>query len=997
MLSGNTMANDGPGGDGQAGLRQKVAAPPQHEHGVAGAAGPETAPPQAVALAAGNAPLAAVLAPPPPPEASPPPPDVLSPALLMHLQRAAGNGAVAELAQRNRDPTTAAAVEAFHQAVAAEKTRIATEAKQHQQTLRSSATEMKRHINAGVESEAIRLTQAHGETVAQVQAAMQNGRAQVTGQKEAKARETAATADQQMAALDKVIADRQAEMRQAGETKAQSAEQLGEMQAQRALTGTHERAARALLLGSQKAAQYQGYKRAPDIAETAGKMAQEAVPGIMQSGNELSATVRKDTGELGAKFRREAADAAAGFKDNAPAARKKIEQERDQTVGGINRMADDSANHLDSSGHQLIGQHQQTQQAATTQLRALASAARAAIERSTATALSKIDQEAASTTAKLERFETDIATAVTRAWPWVTRQQLEAAKGHATAVADGFVAGLGGMTGQLIGGIRQAGTHAGSRFKGHVDQLVAPVRNAGSDFETQSAQGSAQVTQKIDDTTAQSTQNMRTTVGEVDTRLQGAITQSEEKWQGQLQEGIASITKKVDAGLAQQDQALAQLSGKIDEKAQEIEHQSFWNRALQFAGGFFTGFFKELWSIVKGILIIALVVIAIVLVAALLILIFGGLGALLGVILAVSLFVAAYAGVIGTILAIVGVIALVVVLAIAAYHVYEAITRKDLTDWQRGELVGGSTADVASILVPEALLGRLSEASKAARAVEGAEDATQLARLRALVPDEAELERLVQLSGGDGSRLERLLAETGKDPARLERLLKATRGDEATLQRLLGEVDGNAGRLDDVLAANGGDLGKAEAFLEKTPAELLQEIMGPDRFQEYREAIEAIKAEHPELAGVPDEQLIAIRGYTSDDYAMLNKALREKDVKELARLKPYIESATGGLKQFPSYSGTVLRGESGTIANYLGKEGQVVTFDAFMSTDKVRAFSGDVELAIESRTGKEIDLISHYKGTETEVLFPPGSQFKIVDVTEISPGKFRVQLLDVSG
>jgi len=786
-------------------------------------------------------------------------------------------------------------------------------------------------------------------------------------------------------------------MRQAGETKALSAEQLGEMQGQRAATGSHERAARALLVGSQKAAQYQSYKRAPDIAEAAGKIASEAAPGILQSGNELTATVRKDTSALAAKFRREAADAAATFKDNAPAARKKIEQEREQTVGGINRMADESLNHLEGSGRQLIGQHRRTQQGATAQLRVLASAAQAAIDRSTASALAKIDQEAASTSAELERFETDVATGLTRAWPWFARQQLEEARGHATAVADSFVSGLDQMTGKLKAGIRQAGTHAGSRLQGHVDQLAAPVRQAGAGFETQASQGAAQVSQKIDETTAQSTQNMRTTVTEVDGRLQEAIAQSQEKWQAQLEDGMASITKKVDAGLAQQDQALAQLSGKIDQKAEEIEHQSFWDRALSFVGGFFSGFFKELWSIVKGILIVALIVIAIVLVAALLIVIFGGLGALLGVILAVSLFVAAYAGVIGTILAIIGVIALVVVLAIAAYHLYEAITRKDLTDWQRGELVGGSTADVASILVPEALLGRLSKAGKATQALEGAEDATQLSRLQALVPDEAELERLVQLSGGDGSRVERLLAETGKDPARLVRLLRATHGDEATLQRLLGEVDGNAGRLDDVMAASGGDLGRAEALLAKTPAELMQDMIGPDKFQEYREAIEALKTDHPELAGIPDEQLIAIRGYTSNDYAILNKALREKDVKELARLKPYIEGATSGLKQLPSYSGTVLRGESGTIANYLGKEGQVVTFDAFTSTDKVRAFPGDVELAIESRTGKEIDLISEYKRVETEVLFPPGSQFKILEVTEISPGRFRVRLLDVSG
>ena len=53
-------------------------------------------------------------------------------------------------------------------------------------------------------------------------------------------------------------------------------------------------------------------------------------------------------------------------------------------------------------------------------------------------------------------------------------------------------------------------------------------------------------------------------------------------------------------------------------------------------------------------------------------------------------------------------------------------------------------------------------------------------------------------------------------------------------------------------------------------------------------------------------------------------------------------------------------------------------------------------MIIESKTGKEIDLISQYKGDETEVLFPPGSQFKILKVSEVSPGKYQVSLVDVT-
>jgi len=920
----------------------------------------------------------------------------------MQLQRSAGNSAVSGLAQRNRgsrpsDPAIATAIESFHQAVAGERTRIGTETQQRKHGLTALASQMKGQVAAALAMEGVRLAQAHGDTISQVKAATQNGRALVEGQKQAKTRETTAAADEQLAALQRAIVERQTQMRQAGEVKAQSAEQLGEMHADRALSGTRERATRALMLGNLKAARYHSYNRAPDIAEAVRKMASEAAPGITQSGNELAATARKDTADLAGKFRREAADAAATFKDNAPAARQKIEQERDQTNAGISRIADDSLAQLESSGTQLIAQHQQTQQGSNSQLRALAAAARSAIGQSTTTALATINQEVASTNAELDRFEGEVTAGMSRAWPWIARQHLEAARAQAKTVGDGFVAGLDRVTGELQNGIRQAGTHAASHLRGHVDQIAVPVRQAGGGFEAQSAQGAGQVGKKIDETTSQSIQKMRGTVTEVDTRMQAAIAQSDQKWQGQLEEGVAAIATKVDTGLAQQDVALTQLGEKIDQKAEEIEHQSLLDRALGFVGGFFSGFFKELWGLVKGLLIIVLVVVAVVLVAALLIVIFGGLGALLGVILAVAAFAVAYAAIIGTIVAIIGAIALVVVLALAAYHAYQALTRNDLTDWQRGELMGGAALDVASVVVPEALLGRLGEGAKAAQALEGAEDAAQLARLRGLVPDEAELERLVQMSGGDGSRVERLLAETGKDPARLERLLRATRGDEATLERLLGEVDGNAARLDDVIAAEGGDIARAEAFLAKTPAQLLEEIMGPGKFREYSETIDALKAEHPEIAGIPDEQLIAIRGYTAEDYRILNQALRNKDVEELARLKPYIESATSGLKQLPSYVGPVLRGESGTIARYLGKEGEVLVFDGFTSTDKVSAFQGDVELAIESTTGREADLISEYKGVETEVLFPPGSQFKVLEVTEISPGKFRVRLLDVSG
>jgi hypothetical protein len=150
------------------------------------------------------------------------------------------------------------------------------------------------------------------------------------------------------------------------------------------------------------------------------------------------------------------------------------------------------------------------------------------------------------------------------------------------------------------------------------------------------------------------------------------------------------------------------------------------------------------------------------------------------------------------------------------------------------------------------------------------------------------------------------------------------------------------------------------------------------------------------VAGLTDDQIIAVIGYTGSDYSMLNRALRTKDADELQRLGPYIRSADQGLAGLPNYEGTVYRGAElppSIIAKY--EPGQTVTEDAFTSTsyDATKKFDGNVVFEIMSKTGKLVEFLSEFSH-EKEVLLRPGAKLfvkdKIVEVADDGSKVYRI-------
>jgi hypothetical protein len=129
------------------------------------------------------------------------------------------------------------------------------------------------------------------------------------------------------------------------------------------------------------------------------------------------------------------------------------------------------------------------------------------------------------------------------------------------------------------------------------------------------------------------------------------------------------------------------------------------------------------------------------------------------------------------------------------------------------------------------------------------------------------------------------------------------------------------------------------------------------------------------------EQQSAIHDYSDSGYRRINQQLRDRTVSD--RMRREIDILTSALKHLPDFRGDVFRGATIQDRKLLRKYrrvGEAITEHAFTSASRspLKAFSGNARFYIVSKHGKEIDRWSAYP-EEEEVLFPPGTQFKVLE------------------
>lgn len=166
--------------------------------------------------------------------------------------------------------------------------------------------------------------------------------------------------------------------------------------------------------------------------------------------------------------------------------------------------------------------------------------------------------------------------------------------------------------------------------------------------------------------------------------------------------------------------------------------------------------------------------------------------------------------------------------------------------------------------------------------------------------------------------------------------------------------------------------------------------------------VQAVNAKQ-RAAGLPEltaEEVAAVRAYTGNTYRALNTALRGGKYSSDPHLQAYVDAAQHGLAKMPKYVGLSSRGMSfsesqlkAMLSTY--RKGAVVEDSAFVSSSygEQAAFGGNVFMKIKGKTGVNVSQYSQYQG-EREVLFMPGTQFRVDEITQIN-GKYIIEMTEV--
>lgn len=151
-------------------------------------------------------------------------------------------------------------------------------------------------------------------------------------------------------------------------------------------------------------------------------------------------------------------------------------------------------------------------------------------------------------------------------------------------------------------------------------------------------------------------------------------------------------------------------------------------------------------------------------------------------------------------------------------------------------------------------------------------------------------------------------------------------------------------------------------------------------------AIEAVVSKYlaakPENARLDPVGATAVSIYSSQAYDVINKELRSGKPPSQGTAE-VVKAAVDFMAKLPDFQGLVCRGggsgwQTAAMQKYVVDT--VVTEDSFTSSSPDCGFEGSIQFIIESRHGKEVSGLSICPGDGREVLFPPGTQFKVLAV-----------------
>jgi colicin import membrane protein len=711
------------------------------------------------------------------------------------------------------------------QEVALQKASVHQIGEERKARIAAAGEERKTAIQQAIDAEATRLDTAYDTAAQRIQAALTQGRNLLTGQRDAQIAATRAAADAEIGRLQQTVADQQAAVTAAGDTRAAAAREAGEQEARRANEGAQASAGRAEGIGEAKAAQYAGAKEAAKIAEIARKLASEVAGKARSEGAKLGQAVFKMGDDLAAHFRGDASDASAQYTKILTSRTEKITKARDAAVDRIGDLASQTISKLEGQASDATDKLQGTRADTVQQVRALAAPGSAAIDQVVQSAQAQVDQATTALDGQLDQFAADATPRVDQAHGPRAETVLQGLLAQVrqttpeyTSAMDGLVTSAGTAMDQQVDEVRSTASTG-------VDGASAPLQDAAGGFERSAADVAGKTGQEMEKAASDATTDMRKTVDDTAADLQGATAKAATRWDGELDDAKAEMRTRVDAGLDRIGKTVDDLGPKIDSEAADLSKEGFWSQVGSFfknAGAFLlgvvAGFLEAIGEMVVGLVkLVAAYVMALVhgsfivwfltiVVVALLVLIFIFAGGWVGV----GIFIGALLLAAGIVLAVMGFIRMLQFLRDAF--------KPGLSWFERGRLIGHAIFEgLMSVLIVAGWLkaGRLGELG------EGGAEGGEVAKIgelseflkaaRAGLKDPKALEQfdaMWERMGKDSGKMEPAIKELSKDGDLEQKLIDAWNREHPTftpppeeLVKLIDEQLAKADKLDERITA----------------------------------------------------------------------------------------------------------------------------------------------------------------------------------------------------
>ncbi|WP_034842305.1 ADP-ribosyltransferase domain-containing protein [Endozoicomonas numazuensis] len=143
---------------------------------------------------------------------------------------------------------------------------------------------------------------------------------------------------------------------------------------------------------------------------------------------------------------------------------------------------------------------------------------------------------------------------------------------------------------------------------------------------------------------------------------------------------------------------------------------------------------------------------------------------------------------------------------------------------------------------------------------------------------------------------------------------------------------------------------------------------------------------NPDVSELTRDEYLSLHVYTTELYRPINSGLRGFSPDDKVKWSKVVQEADSALEKMSKnsdlkFEGMIFRGDkfSDELIDKLFPEGGVHQDLAFKSSshDPEKAFSGNTQIKIMSKSGVKIEDVSVIS-TESEVLFRPGTKFKVI-------------------